>query len=160
MRRVLTVATVLGAVGVIETFALLIIARSWLDVPLEQLQSVIFLKLAVAGHMTLFVARSRRPFWRRPFPAPILLGAVLGTQTVAVLIVAFGWFVAPIPWIYIGGVWAYCIVWIFIEDAAKLITYRHIEHGSRRHSRFIRTLGGSLHTAGAQSAARQRQAAR
>ncbi len=148
MHRVLTVATVLGGIGVLETFGLLIIAHSWMHLGLAQLQSVIFLKLAVAGHMTLFVARSRRPFWKRPLPAPILLGAVLGTQTVAVLIVAFGWFVTPIPWLYIGGVWAYCIAWIFVEDAAKLAVYRHLGHASPRHGRFLTALGGSMHPHG------------
>ncbi len=145
MPRVLTVATLLGGIGVIETFGLLIIAHSWMSIGLAQLQSVIFLKLAVAGHLTLFVARSRRPFWRRPFPAPILLGAIFGTQLLAVLIVGFGWFVASIPWTYIGGVWLYCIAWIFIEDAAKLFAYRHLEHGGASHGRFLQTLGSSLH---------------
>jgi H+-transporting ATPase len=144
MRRVLTVATVLGGIGVLETLGLLIIARSWLGIGLAQLQSVIFLKLAVAGHMTLLVARTRRPFWSRPFPAPLLLGAVLGTQTVAVLIVALGVFVTPIPWLYIGGVWAYCIAWIFVEDAAKLAVYRHLRHGSRSHGRFLETVAHPL----------------
>lgn len=109
---------------------------------------MIFLKLALAGHMTLFVTRSRRPFWKRPFAAPILVGAMLGTQTAAVRIVAFGWFVTPIPWLYIGGVWTYCIAWIFIEDAAKLIVHRRLEHDSRRHARFLKMLGGSMHAQG------------
>jgi H+-transporting ATPase len=160
MPRVLTVATVLGAVGVFETFGLLIIAHSWLHISLAQLQSVIFLKLAVAGHMTLFVARSRRPFWKSPYPAPVLLGAVLGTQMVAVLIVAMGWFVPAIPWLYIAGVWAYCIAWIFVEDAAKLMVYRHLAHTDKYHDRFLQTVGGSLHTRHAQGDVAQRIAKR
>jgi H+-transporting ATPase len=138
MHRVLRVATVLGTVGVAETFLLLVIAKSYFGVGLGQLQSLIFIKLVVAGHMTLFVARTRRPFLSRPFPAPVLLCAILTTQTIAALIVGFGFFVAQIPWLWIGYVWAYCIVWIFIEDLAKLLVYRHLDLSGPRHRRFLR----------------------
>ena len=146
MRRVLQVAAVLGTVGVMETFALLIIARSWLGLSLAELQTVIFLKLAVAGHMTLFVARTRHAFFKKPYPAPILLLSILGTQIVAAMIAAFGWFVTPIPWSYIGLIWAYCLVWIFIEDGMKLIVYRHMDRAAPRHRHFLRTLKRPLHS--------------
>jgi len=129
MRRVLTVATVLGAVGVAETFLLLIVARSFFDVSLPELQSLIFLKLSLAGHLTLFIARSRGPFWRSPYPAPILLFAILGTQAVAAAIVGFGWLVPAIPWSWVGLVWLYCAAWMFVEDRAKIVVHRHMELG-------------------------------
>ncbi len=139
MHRVLRIASVLGGIGVIETFALLAIARSWFGLGEAQLQSIIFLKLAVAGHLTLFVARTRRPFFSKPYPAKILLMAVLGTQSLAVLIVGLGWFVSPIPWSYIALIWLYCLIWIFIEDWAKIRVYRHLEMDTRRHNRFLNT---------------------
>lgn len=146
MRRVLTIAAVLGGLGVIETFMLLVIARSWFGLGLAELQTVIFLKLAVAGQMTLFVARTRHSFFTKPYPAPILLGAIICTQTLAALIVAFGWFVTPIPWSYIGLIWAYCSVWIFIEDGTKLMVYRHLERTAGRHRRFLNLTQQSLHS--------------
>lgn len=144
MHRVLRVATVLGSVGVAETFLLLVIARSYFGVGLPQLQSIIFIKLVVAGHMTLFVARTRRPFLTRPFPAVILLLAILTTQSVAALIVGLGLFVAPIPWLWIGYIWAYCIGWIFIEDFAKLIVYHHLDMSGPRHRRFLERAKGRM----------------
>jgi H+-transporting ATPase len=137
MHRVLRVASVLGGIGVLETFALLAIAKSWFGLSGGQLQSVIFLKLAVAGHLTLFVARSRKPFFSKPYPAPILLGAILGTQAVAVMIVGFGWAVVPIPLSYVAYVWMYCLGWIFIEDYAKLGVYRHLNMEVSRHRGFL-----------------------
>ena len=121
MRKVLTVATVLGVLGVAETFLLLIIAKNHFHVGIDQLQTIIFLKLAIAGHLTLFVARSQNCFLVRPFPAPILLFAIISTQIFAALIAAFGWFVTPISWEYIGLIWAYCLVWVFVEDGLKLL---------------------------------------
>ncbi len=140
MRRVLTISTVLGLIGVVETFLLLLIARQYLDLSVAQLQSFIYLKLAVAGHLTLLVVRSKEPFWKSPHPAGVLLWAVLGTQLAAVLIVGLGIIVEPIPWSYVGLVWAYCLAWMFIEDAAKLQLYRHLTLGGEHHRGFLRRL--------------------
>jgi len=137
MRRVLTVATTLGLIGVLETFGLLVIAKLFLDLSEAQLQSLIYLKLAVAGHLTLFVARTRRRFLSRPYPAPVLMMAILGTQVLAALIVGFGWIVAAIPWSYVGLVWAYCLAFVFIEDWAKLQVYHHLDMSGRRHRAFL-----------------------
>ncbi len=145
MHRVFTLATVLGLIGVIETFLLLILVKNRFDLPLAQIQTIIFLKLSIAGHLTLFVARTRRPMFARPFPAPLLLGAILGTQAVAALIAGFGFLVAPVPWSYIGLVWVYCLVWVLIEDRAKVAVYRHLGRTSPRHQSFHNVLGRRLH---------------
>lgn len=128
MHKVLTIATVLGIVGVMETFLLLIVAKNSFHVSLDELQTIIFLKLAVAGHLTLFVARTRNCFFTQPFPNPLLLSAIIGTQIVAALIAGFGWFVTPISWEYVGLIWAYCLFWVFIEDGLKLLVYRRLEN--------------------------------
>ena len=145
MRGVLTLATILGLIGVVETFGILVIAKEWFQLTDPQIQSFIYLKLAVAGHLTLFVARTRRPFLSKPYPAPALLAAILGTQAVAALIVGLGWLVTPIPWKYVGFVWIYCLVWVFIEDWAKLHVYRHLELGTRRHRKFLDRVKEPLH---------------
>jgi H+-transporting ATPase len=141
----LTKAPHLGLIGVIETFGLLVIAREVLKLGQAQIQSFIYLKLAVAGHLTLFVARTRRPFLSKPYPAPVLLIAILATQAVAALIVGFGFLVAPIPWSYVGLVWAYCLAWVFIEDWAKLHVYNHLALSGKRHSTFLERIKAPLH---------------
>jgi len=140
MRRVLTVATVLGLVGVVETFGLLVIARDGLHMGIPQIQSLIFLKLVVAGHMTLFVVRSRRHFFRRPWPSPWLVGALFSGEILATLFVVhpFG-LIAPITWAQAGIVWAYALAWMPIEDWAKMAVYRHIDFSGRGHIRFLDT---------------------
>jgi H+-transporting ATPase len=148
MRRVLSVATVLGLIGVAETFGLLLVARFLLKLDTPELQSFIYLKLAVAGHLTLFVARTKRPFLTKPYPATVLLLAILGTQVTAALIVGFGFLMAPIPWAYIGLIWGYCLVWVFIEDFAKQQVYRHLELSGRRHRRFLGHGATPLHPFG------------
>ncbi len=146
MGRVLAISTTLGLIGVLETFGLLIIAHQWFDLSEPQIQSLIYLKLAVAGHLTLFVARTRKSFFSKPYPAPILLGAILGTQLIAALIVYFGWLVAPLPINYIVFVWSYCLIWIFIEDWAKLQVYRHLDLRGKAHRRFLDRVQEPLHS--------------
>jgi len=146
MRRILTVATALGLIGVIETFGLLVIALLVFHFSIAQAQSLMYLKLAVAGHLTLFVARTKRPFLSKPYPAPILLIAILFTQFIAAAIVGFGFLVTPIPWVFVGVVWAYCLVWVFIEDFAKLQIYKHLEHSSSHHVKFLNRVQESLHS--------------
>ncbi|EKO37890.1 MAG: plasma-membrane proton-efflux P-type ATPase [Solidesulfovibrio magneticus str. Maddingley MBC34] len=149
MRRVLTLSTVLGFIGVIETFGLLILAKTYLKLDLPQIQSFIFLKLAVAGHLTLFVARTRKPFWAAPHPAPAMVWSALATKALATACVGLGWFVAAVPWEYVGLIWAYCIVWLFIEDWAKLVVYQHLGLDGPSHKRFFGRVNRLLHPAAA-----------
>jgi H+-transporting ATPase len=148
MRRVLTLATTLGLIGVVETFGILVIARMVLKLDPAHIQSLIYIKLAVAGHLTLIVTRTKYPFFSRPFPAPILLIAILGTQAVAAAIVGFGILVVRIPWSYVGFVWAYCLIWLFIEDWAKLRVYEHLGLSGKHHKTFLDLLQKSLHPGG------------
>jgi H+-transporting ATPase len=148
MRRILSVALVLGLVGVVETFGLLVIAEMVLKLSEAQVQSFIYLKLAVAGHLTLLVARTRRPFLSKPYPAPVLLLAILGTQITAALIVGLGFLVEPIPWSYVGLVWCYCLAWVFVEDWAKLHVYHHLALTGKRHAAFLDRVKAPLHPHG------------
>jgi H+-transporting ATPase len=145
MHRVLTIATVLGIIGVAETFLLLVITHTWLGLSMPVVQTIIFLKLSIAGHLTLFVARTKRPFFTRPFPAAALLGAILGTQVIAALIAGLGIFVTPIPWSYIGLIWVYCLIWAFIEDLAKLASLKLMEHRSQFKQGFLNSVNKTLH---------------
>ena len=124
MRRVLTLAGVLGVLGVAETLLLLGLARAGLDLDDETLRTLIYLKLSVSGHLTVFVTRTAGPFWSRPGPSPVVLSAVLGTQLAATLIAVYGVFITPIGWQLAGLVWVYSLVWFLAEDRMKLLTLR------------------------------------
>jgi H+-transporting ATPase len=130
MSTVLTVATVLGMVGLVESFALFYFVEQWAGLGRDFIQSLMYLKLSVAGHLMVFVARTRGPFWTIR-PSKILLAAVLGTQMLATLIVVYGVFMPAIGWGWAATVWAYAAVWLFIADGAKLLTYRVLERESR-----------------------------
>ena len=89
MRVVLGIATVLGLVGPLAAFGLFFLGDRVLHIDRPQIQTMMYLLLSVAGHLTIFQTRTRGPWWTIR-PAPILLLAVVGTQMVATVICVFG----------------------------------------------------------------------
>jgi H+-transporting ATPase len=84
---------------------------------------MMYLKLSVAGHLTIFLTRTRGPFWSIK-PAKILWMAVLGTQILATLIAVYGFFMTPLGWRWAMFVWGYAVAWALVNDRLKLLAYR------------------------------------
>jgi len=141
MHRVLRVSMVLGLTGVAGSFLMLIIAKNWLHLDIHQIQTFVFLKMAVAGHLTLFVTRTSGRFWKKPYPAPILLWLAVITKLLATVFVVYPFgLITPIHWRAVGVIWAYCIAWLFMGDAAKIAVLRHFEMSSPRHTGFLQLM--------------------
>ncbi len=119
MREVLTIATVLGLSGVVESSVLLWIGHGPLGLSDDAVRTLLYLKLSVAGHLTLFVARTRGRLWSHR-PATIVLVAVIGTQLLATGIAAGGFLMTPIGWDLIALAWGYAFAWILLLDQVKL----------------------------------------
>ncbi|WP_131116464.1 plasma-membrane proton-efflux P-type ATPase [Lichenihabitans psoromatis] len=127
MRVVLGVSTVLGVLGVISAFGLFYLGERVFHIDRPHIQTLMYLKLSVAGHLTIFLTRTRGPFWSIR-PAKILWMAVLGTQVVATLIAIFGFgLVTPLAWYWALLVWGYALAWALVNDRAKLLTYRILD---------------------------------
>jgi H+-transporting ATPase len=123
MRLVLGISTVLGIIGVVAAFGLFYLSERVFHLDREHIQTLMYLKLSVAGHLTIFLTRTRGPFWSIP-PARILWLAVLGTQTLATLIAVYGLFMTPLGWGWAGFVWAYALLWALVNDRVKLLAYQ------------------------------------
>jgi len=126
MRTVLTIATVLGLVGPLAAFALFYLGDKVLHIDRPQLQTMMYLLLSVAGHLTIFQTRTRGAWWTVR-PARILLGAVVGTQIIATVICLFGFLVTPLWWGWAALVWGYALTWFLITDPIKLLAYRYLD---------------------------------
>ncbi len=134
MREILTLSTIFGFVGLVFSFALLYIAVGPLALSLPVIQSLIFLKLAVAGHLTIFVTRTRGYFWSIR-PGSALLWSAIITKVIATIIVVYGIFVTPIGWYLAGFVWLYALIGFLVMDFIKVRTYNIIDHSGIRFSR-------------------------
>ena len=123
MRLVLGIATVLGVIGVVSAFGLFYLGERVFHLDRAHIQTLMYLKLSVAGHLTIFLTRTRGPFWSIR-PARILWIAVLGTQTLATLIAVYGLFMTPLGWGWAAFVWGYALAWALVNDRVKLLAYR------------------------------------
>jgi H+-transporting ATPase len=123
MRLVLGISTVLGVIGVVAAFGLFYLGERVFHLDHAHIQTLMYLKLSVAGHLTIFLTRTRGPFWSIR-PARVLWIAVLGTQTVATLIAVYGLFMTPLGWRWAGFVWVYALAWFLLNDRVKLLAYR------------------------------------
>jgi H+-transporting ATPase len=127
MRILLGIATFLGIIGVFSSFGLLYIGRELLHLSTETLQSFIYLKLSVAGHFALFVARTKGPFWSVK-PAKILLLTVILTQLTATLITVYGILLPAMGWGLAGLVWGYALALFLVTDFLKVRFYKLLNH--------------------------------
>ncbi len=127
MHKVLFLSSVLGIGGVISSFLLFYIARDVLMLGYAAIQTFIFLKLAIAGHLTIFVTRSEKYVWSKPHPSGLLFWSAVVTKIAATLIAGFGIFVTPIGWNLVLLIWVYALIWMFILDQVKVWTLRYMK---------------------------------
>ncbi|MEO8088058.1 MAG: plasma-membrane proton-efflux P-type ATPase [Bacteroidota bacterium] len=123
MRIVLGISTVLGVIGVIASFGLFYLGERVFHLDRSHIQTLMYLKLSIAGHLTIFLTRTRGPFWSIR-PAKILWIAVLGTQCAATFIAVYGVFMTPLGWSRALFVWGYSLAWFLVNDRVKLLAYR------------------------------------
>jgi H+-transporting ATPase len=136
MRRILVFSTLMGMLSLAQSFGLLLTGLEWLSNPSllavmaldkSSLQTMIFLQLAIGGHLLLFVVRTRHSVFSPPYPSMPLFLAIVATQIVAALICGLGVLVPRLPWNAVLGVWIYTLVWMVVLDIAKLAWYRATE---------------------------------
>ncbi len=122
MRTLLLVAMYLGMIGVVESFIVLYIGLNVFHLDQASLQSFIYLKLSVGGHLVLLVARTKGHFWSVR-PAPQLLWAIILTQTTATLLVIFGILLPQLGLVYVAFIWVEGLLVFIITDFLKVGLY-------------------------------------
>jgi len=126
MHMVLGIATVLGLIGVVSAFGLFYLGERVFHLDRAHIQTLMYLKLSIAGHLTIFLTRTRGPFWSIR-PARILWIAVIGTQVLATLIAVYGLFMTALGWGWALFVWVYALSWFLLNDRVKLLAYRILD---------------------------------
>jgi H+-transporting ATPase len=98
-----------------------------------EIKTILYLKVSISDFLTLFSARTTGWFWERPLSTPLLIAFFIATGASTIL---------SLIWAQIFGLegsnsmaslyhsngavvatWIYCILWWFIQDAAKVGTY-------------------------------------
>ncbi len=116
---------------------------------LNPVGTLMFLKLAVAGHMTLYMARTgERAFWRRPWPNWKLLVVCETTQMLGLIVGIYGFgLMAGVGWRW--GIFILCFALgeLVLTDIIKVIYCSIIfRGGSHTTNRRFKRLHQRLHT--------------
>ena len=131
---IIIMSTVLGLTGVVSTFLIYYLAVYYFQLPQPIVATLIFLKLAIAGHLTMYLSRHSKPFWVKPWPSRTLFVTVESTQLLATIFAVYGILVAPIGWTLALIAWGYAFGWFIILDLVKVFTYRVM---SKHHIAYI-----------------------
>ncbi len=130
MHTVLSISTILGLTGVVASFGMFYLGERVFHFDRAHIQTFMYLKMSVAGQLTIFLTRTRGPLWSIR-PAPILLAAVFGAQGIATLVAVYGFLMTPLGWGWALFVWGYALVWALITDRVKLLAYRIVDPGGK-----------------------------
>lgn len=121
MKKLKYITSIMCFAGVLSSTLLLwyLIAKTTLSA--GEIQTMIFLKLLVSGHLTIFLTRNEGWFWQRPLPHWILFSALEITQLIGTLFAVYGWLFVPIGWVSALIVWIYSVIWLVILNGIKLL---------------------------------------
>ena len=145
-----TIASVLAFVALISSLLLLYLALdSWNEegfwwntfgggLSYGQITTIVYLKVSVSDFLTLFSARTHDGFFWSSTPSPILLVAACFALTLSTILACVwpasypdGMYALGLaerkPYTLAFWVWLYCIVFWFIQDLCKVITYAILE---------------------------------
>jgi H+-transporting ATPase len=119
VRQRLILSLLFGTVGLVNSLLLFFIMVVILHLPQALIQTIFFLKLAVSGHLLIYVAHTKER-WYTYLPSRPVISATLVTQMIATALAAFGIFMAPISWPWIIAVWLWAFFWMEVGDRLKI----------------------------------------
>jgi len=115
----------LGFAGLVSSFVMLFLLFSYWKLPIDLIQSIVFLKLAVKGHGTLYNARIMDHLWKKPWPSPVLWLATYSTRVAGTIIGVYGFgIMTPTGWGWAMFIWGYALAWLLINDYVKLFVWK------------------------------------
>jgi len=125
MYEINVMSTYLGVAGVVSSFVAVFLLFKYFKLPIEQIQTIVFLKLAIKGHGTLYNARIMDHLWKKPWPSPILWAATYSTRVLGTIIGVYGFgLLPPAGWGWGIFMWGYALTWLLINDYIKLYVWR------------------------------------
>ncbi|MDE1925177.1 MAG: HAD-IC family P-type ATPase [Patescibacteria group bacterium] len=110
--------TLFGLVGVANSLLLFFVMTQWLHLSWPLIQAAFFLKLAVSGHMLIYVAHTKARWWKF-LPSGTVIAATTITQLIATSLVFFGIVVPALSLPLILFVWVWAFFWMQISELVK-----------------------------------------
>jgi len=115
-------ATLLGLIGVVTSLTFFWVAKSWLKLDMSVIQTMFFLKLAVSGHMLIYVAHTKSLWWRW-LPSKEVIWATSLTQCLATAVALSGFFFHSINIRQAIFVWVWALAWMQVAELSKQVFF-------------------------------------
>jgi H+-transporting ATPase len=107
------------------SFAIFLYAQNALQLPLEQLQTLLFVMLVFTGQGTIYLVRERDHFWHS-MPSRWMLIGTLADITVVTLMATVGFLMAPISLNLVIDLLAIICIYLAFLDIIKVPLFRRL----------------------------------
>jgi H+-transporting ATPase len=115
---------ILAGLVLVLSFAVFFAGRDWLHLPLDQLQTLIFVMLVLTGQGNVYLVRERRQFWRSVPSRWLMLATLLDILVVGVLATR-GILMAAVPLWLLAGLLVLVLAYLVVMDLIKIRVFRH-----------------------------------
>ncbi len=116
---------VLALAWLIFSFIIYFIGRDVYRLPLEELQTLVFVMLVLTGQANIYLVRERAHFWTSRPGRPLLISTLVDLSLVFVF-ASQGILMAPISWTLLGGLLILTALYALALDTLKTYVFRHL----------------------------------
>jgi H+-transporting ATPase len=124
IRTLMLVAAILAVPTLILSFAFLYAARNPLNLPLDQLQTLMFVMLVFTGQGTVYLVRERHHLWHS-LPSRWMLTATAADVVVVSLLATQGILMAAIPFNLVALAFVAVLIYLPLADLLKIGVFRY-----------------------------------
>ncbi|MEJ2636214.1 MAG: HAD-IC family P-type ATPase, partial [Calditrichia bacterium] len=122
-RNVVGLGVLLGAIGVLSSFFLFYLGQNAFQLAAGKLQTFMFLNFAIAGQLTIFIARTKEIFWKTKINSRIW-GPGFLTKIIIIFMAVYGWLMPSLGWGAALFVIGFSAAAFLLNEILKLYYYK------------------------------------
>jgi H+-transporting ATPase len=128
IRSLILIGLTLGSLVLTFSFGILLAGRDWLQLPLPQLQTLVFITLVFTGQGMVYLVRQRGHFWNSR-PSKWLLGSSVADIAVVSVLATRGILMAAIRPQLVFTLLVACVCYLAVTDLVKVSLLRRLPTG-------------------------------
>ena len=128
IRSLILIGLALGSLVLIFSFGILLAGRDWLQLPLPQLQTLVFITLVFTGQGTVYMVRQRGHFWNSR-PSKWLLLSSVADIAVVIVLATRGVLMEAIRPQFVFIILIACVCYLAVTDFVKVSLLRRLPAG-------------------------------
>ena len=129
IRSLAVISLTLGSLALIFSFGVLLAGRNWLQLPLAQVQTLVFITLVFTGQGMVYLVRERGHFWNSRPGKWLLLSSVADIAVVSILATR-GILMEAIRPQLVFTIMIACVCYLALTDFLKVSLLRRLPIGS------------------------------